>query len=85
MQHLKICRKPSFSKKFSLIFTLIVQATLSVKQKIFFDSVNFIVLTWDMKNKQIYHYFLLEKTVKLYQLSTSFQVAFEVCLKGYLK
>ena len=34
------------------------------------------VHTCDIKNKQIYHYLLLEDAVKLHQLSPSFQVNF---------
>ena len=49
----------------------------------FIDSVNFIVHTCDIKNKQIYHYLMLKDTVKLQQLSASFQVNFEVFLKGF--
>ena len=69
--------------KTSLIFSLIVQATLSLIQKIFVDSANLIVYTSGIKNKQIYHYLLLQKTVKLHQLPTSFQVNFEVCLNMF--
>ena len=50
----------------SLIFTLIVQeATLSIEKQLFVDSVNFIVHTCNIKNKQIYHYLLLKETVNL--------------------
>ena len=35
--------------KVSLIFSLVVQATLSLKQKVFVDSVNLIVHTCDKK------------------------------------
>ena len=69
--------------KVFLIFGLIVQVTLSLIQKIFVDLVNLIVHTCDIKNKQIYHDLLLKKTVKLHQLSTSFQVNFEVCLNKF--
>ena len=51
----------------SLILTLIVQAILSLVQ-VSVDSVNFIVHVCNFKNKQIYHYSLLEETVKLHQL-----------------
>ena len=71
--------------KASFIFSLIVKGTLSLIQKIFVDSVNLIVRTCDTKNKQIYHYLLLKKTVKLHQLSTSFQVNFEVSLNKFPK
>ena len=57
----------------SLILTLIVQATLSLEE-VSVDSVNFIAHTCNFKNKQIYHYSLMEGTVKLHQLSTSFHV-----------
>ena len=68
--------------KVSLIFTLIVRETLTLSQQIFIDSVNFIVHTCDTKNKKIYYYYLLLKeTIKVYQLSTSFQINSEVCLK----
>ena len=66
----------------SLIFTLIVWTTLLLVQQIFVDSVNFMVHTSNIKNKQIYHYSLLKETVKLHQLSTSCQVNLEVCLKA---
>ena len=68
-----------------LIFTLIVRETLTLTSQIFIDSVNFIVHTCDIKNKQIYHYLLLNETVKLHQSSTSFQVNFEVFLKEFQK
>ena len=71
--------------KFSLIFNSIAQATLTLTEQIFNDSVNFIVHTCDIKNKQIYHYLLLNETVKLHQSSTSFQVNFEVFLKEFQK
>ena len=71
--------------KFSLIFNAIAQATLTLTEQIFNDSVNFIVHTCDIKNKQIYHYLLLNETVKLHQSSTSFQVNFEVFLKEFQK
>ena len=69
----------------SLIVGLIEEAILSLIQKLFFDLVNLIVHTCDIKNKQIHHYLLLKKTVKLHQLSTSFQVNFEVCLSKFQK
>ena len=46
---------------------------------------DFIVHTSNIKNKQIYHYLLLKEAVKLYQLPTSFQINFEVCLKEFQK
>ena len=67
----------------SLILTLIVEATLSLVQQVFIDSVNFIVQTCNFKNKQISHYSLMKETVKLHQLATSFQVNLEVCLKEF--
>ena len=66
----------------SLILTLIVQDTLSLVE-VSVDSVNFIAHTCNFQNKQIYHYSLMEGTVKLHQLSTSFQVNLEVCLKEF--
>ena len=66
----------------SLILTLIVEATLSLVQ-VSADSVNFIVHTFNLKNKQIYHYSLMEETVKLHQLSISFQANLEVSLKEF--
>ena len=69
----------------SLILTLIVEATLSLVQQVFIDSVNFIVQTCNFKNKQIRHYSLMKETVKLHQLSTSFQVNLEVCLNDFSK
>ena len=71
--------------KVSLIFALIVRETRTVKQQTFIDSVNFIAHTFDMKNKQIYHYLLLKEKVKLHQLSTLFQMNFEVCLTEFQK
>ena len=68
----------------SLILNLIVEATLSLGQ-VSIDSVNFIVHTCNFKNKEIYHYSLMEETVELHQLSTSFQVNLEVCLKEFWK
>ena len=44
----------------------------------------FIVHICDMKIKQMYHYLEL-KTAKLYELSTSFQVSFNVCFKKFWK
>ena len=67
----------------SFILTLIVEATLSLVQQVFIDSVNFIVQTCNFKNKQICHYSLMKETVKLHQLSTSLQVNLEVCLKEF--
>ena len=70
----------------SLILTLIVQDTLlevEVLVEVSVDSVNFIAHTCNFQNKQIYHYSLMEGTVKLHQLSTSFQVNLEVCLKEF--
>ena len=84
IHQINIFRKTSFSMKTSLIFTLIVVANLSLKWQIFVESVNFIVHTCDIKNKQIYH-LMLKDTVKLHQLSTSFQVDFEACLKEFQK
>ena len=81
--HINFCRKPSFINV-SLILTLTVQATLSLVQ-VSVDSVNFKVHTCNFKNKQIYHYSLMEETVKLHQLPTSFQVNLEVCLKEFWK
>ena len=46
----------------------------------FVDSGNFTVNTCDMK-KYICLYLLLEESVKFHQISTLFQVDFEVCLK----
>ena len=66
----------------SSILTLIVQATLSLEQ-VSVDSGNFIVHICNFKNKQIYHYALMEETVKLHQLLTSFQVNLEVSLKEF--
>ena len=66
----------------SLILTLIVQDTLSLVE-VSVDSVNFIAHTCNFQNKQIYHYSLMEGTVKLHQLSTLFQVNLEVCLKEF--
>ena len=43
------------------------------------------VHTYDIRNKEIYRYVLLKEIVKLHQLPTSFQVNFEVCLKGFRK
>ena len=68
----------------SLILILIVQATLSLVE-VSVDSVNFIVHTCNFKNKEIHHHSLMEETVKLHQLSTSFQVNLEVCLKEFWK
>ena len=68
----------------SLILNLIVEATLSLGQ-VSIDSLNFIVHTRNFKNKEIYHYSLMEETVELHQLSTSFQVNLEVCLKEFWK
>ena len=48
----------------------------------FVDSVDFIVNTCDMKKN---HYIPLKEAVELQQLSTSFHVNFEVCLKDFLK
>ena len=61
IHHINLCRKPPFPMKASLIFGLIVQATQSIIEKIFVDSVNLIVHTCDIKNKQIYNYLLLKK------------------------
>ena len=47
-----------------LTFTLIVRTALSLVQKLFVDSVNFIVHIFNIKNKQIYQYPLLKETVK---------------------
>ena len=69
----------------SLIFTLIVRETLTLTSQIFIDSVNFIVHTCEIKNKQIYHYLLLKETVKLHQLSTSFLISSDVCVKEFQK
>ena len=69
----------------SLILTLIVEATLSLVQQAFIDSVNFIVQTCNFKNKQICHYSLKKETVKLHQLWTSLEVNLEVCLKEFWK
>ena len=66
----------------SSILTLIVQATLSLVQ-VSVDSVNFIVHICNFKSKQIYHYALMEETVKLHQLLISFQVNLEVSLKEF--
>ena len=85
IHQINIDMKPSFPMTVSLIFTLIVRATLTLKQQTFIDSVNFIVHTCNIKNKQIYRYLLLKKAVKLHQLSTSFQINFEVCLKEFQK
>ena len=64
----------------------IVQETLTLTLQIFINSVNFIIHTCDIKNKQIYYYYLLLKeTVKIHQLSTSFQINFEVSLKKFQK
>ena len=71
--------------KVSLIVNLIVRETLTLTLQLFIDSVNFIVHTCDIKNKQIYHYLLLKEIVKLHQLSTSFQINFEVCFKEFQK
>ena len=70
-----------------VIFTLIVRETLTLtfNLTLFIDSVNFIVHTCGIKNKQIYHYLLLKETVKLHQFSTSFQINFEVYLKEFQK
>ena len=68
----------------SLILTLIVHVTLSLVL-VFVDSVNFIVRNCNFKNKQIYHYSLLEETVKLHQLSTSFQENLENFLREFWK
>ena len=46
--------------KVSLIFSLIVHATLPLMQKIFFASVNLIVCRCDTKNKQTRHCLLLK-------------------------
>ena len=43
IHNINISRKPSFPMNVSLILTLIVQATLSLVQQVFIDSVNFIV------------------------------------------
>ena len=48
------------------------------------DWVNFIVYTYDIKNKQIYIIYGWKKA-KFYQLSTSFQVKFEVYLQEFWK
>ena len=58
-----------------------IRHTLLLAQQVIFDSVEFIIYTCNIKNKQINHYSLLKKTVKLHQLRTSFQVNLEVCLK----
>ena len=71
--------------KASLIFGLIVQVALSLIQKTFVDSVNWIVHNSDIKNKQIYHYLLLKKRLKFYRLLTSFEVNFEICLNKFRK
>ena len=52
-------------------------------QQILFDSANFIGHNCNIKNEQIYYYLLLKGTVKLYQLSTSFQVNSEVYLNMF--
>ena len=83
--HINTCRKPSFPMNVSFILTLIVEATLSLVQQVFIDSVNFIVQTCNFKNKQICHYSLIKETVKLHQLSTSFQASLEVCFKEFWK
>ena len=67
----------------SLTLSLIIQATLSLEQQVFVDSVNFIVEVCNLKNKQICHYSLMKETIKLHQLSTSFQVNLEVCLNEF--
>ena len=69
----------------SLIFTLIVQTTVPLVQQVFVVSVNFIARTCNIKNKQIYQYSLMKETVKLHQLSTSFQARLEICLQKFLK
>ena len=79
-----ICRKPSFPINLSLIFTLIVQTNLSLVQKIFVDSVNFLVHICNIKNEPINQYSLLKERIAWYQLSTSFQVNFDVT-KGVSK
>ena len=71
IHHINICRKPLFPMN---VFSTDISW-----------SVNFLVHTCDIKNKQIYYYLLLKEAVKLYQLSTSFQVSFEVCLKEFQK
>ena len=50
----------------SLTLSLIVQATLSLVQQVFVDSVNFIVEVCNFKNKQICHYSLMKETVTLH-------------------
>ena len=84
IHHISVARKPLFLMKVSLIFTLTAQKTLSIIQKLV-DVVNFTVHTYEMKNKQIYHYLLLKEMLKLHQLSTLFQVNFKVCIKEFPK
>ena len=57
----------------------------TVTKQILVDTVNFILHTYNMKNKQIYHYLLLKETLELRQFSTSFEVSFEVYLKEFQK
>ena len=85
IHHINTCRKPWFPMNVSLILTLIVEATLSLVQQVFIDSVNFIVQTCNFRNKQIWHYSLMKETAKLHQLLTSPQVNLEVCLKEFWK
>ena len=51
--------------KVSLIFILIVQATLSLARQIFVDSVNFILYPCDIKNKQTCHLFTAQRNSKV--------------------
>ena len=85
IHHINTCRKPWFPMNVSLILTLIVEATLSLAQQVFIDSVNLKVPTCNLKNKQIWHYSLMKDTAKLHQLLTSPLVNLEVCLKEFWK
>ena len=55
----KYLQETIVSDKVFFVFTLIMQATLSLMQRLFADWVNYIVHTCDIKNKQIYHYLQL--------------------------
>ena len=71
--------------KVSLIVNLFVRRTLTLTKLLFIDSVNLILHTCDVKNKQIYHYLLLKEIVKLHQFLTSFKINFKVCIKEFQK
>ena len=86
IQYINICREPLFLIKKFFVFILMVQATLSLMQRLFVDWVNYTVHTCDIRiNKYIIIYCWLQVRSVVNFMSSKFWTLLEGVLKVVMR